>query len=398
MYIYVYLFCVCVIFFFFVLQVETCQEKIISLELEDPKSLESPTTPTTEQFIQTQLQQRLSASASEDSDENQSFVTVCPNYGDETRVILHATDPEDYMNANVFVKQNVGVIEGRTSSNLQTIVEVVNPMLCGDGIATEITIGRSDDSTFASFEADNEAEDNNDDDDVDEDDGVVVLRKKSGFELSINDKMKNVLKELKQNEKVRLSLSRSMDGEDNDDDDVDVEEDDDDDDDESKDESEEASEGHYNAASVSYEEKTGANGTVFLVRERLINDFYDHEDKSNGDSNVKQTITQTFYDEHSDLVDNCQVFTNPIVEDFLQQEIRHSEQPENPASNESTKSRKESMKLELNQQDKENDDGAADEDDDNNDETPTTPTKPLDTTTTAAGNKRKKRKSKNKKK
>lgn len=372
-----------------VLQVETCQEKIISLELEDPKSLESPTTPTTEQFIQTQLQQRLSASASEDSDENQSFVTVCPNYGDETRVILHATDPEDYMNANVFVKQNVGVIEGRTSSNLQTIVEVVNPMLCGDGIATEITIGRSDDSTFASFEADNEAENN--DDDVDEDDGVVVLRKKSGFELSINDKMKNVLKELKQNEKVRLSLSRSMDGKDDDDD---VEEDDDDDDDES----EEASEGHYNAASVSYEEKTGANGTVFLVRERLINDFYDHEDKSNGDSNVTQTTTQTFYDEHSDLVDNCQVFTNPIVEDFLQQEIRHSE-PENPASNESTKSRKESMKLELNQQDKENDDCAADEDDDNNDETPTTPTKSLETTTTAAaGNKRKKRKSKNKKK
>ena len=381
-YIYVYLCLFCVIF----LQVETCQEKIISLELEDPKSLESPTTPTTEQFIQTQLQQRLSAS--EDSDENQSFVTVCPNYGDETRVILHATDPEDYMNANVFVKQNVGVIEGRTSSNLQTIVEVVNPMLCGDGIATEITIGRSDDSTFASFEADNEAEDNNDNDD--NDDGVVVLRKKSGFELSINDKMKNVLKELKQNEKVRLSLSRSMDGEDDDEEDEEEE----DDDEESKDDSEEASEGHYNA-SVSYEEKTGANGTVFLVRERLINDFYDHEDKPNGDGNAMQTTTQTFYDEHSDLVDNCQVFTNPIVEDFLQHEIHHSE-ADVPASNESTKSRKESMQLELNQ-DKENDD-AADEDDDNNDETPTTPTKSLETTTTAAGNKRKKRKSKNKKK
>ena len=367
----------CVLF----LQVETCQEKIISLELEDPKSLESPTTPTTEQFIQSQLQQRLSAS--EDSDENQSFVTVCPNYGDETRVILHATDPDDYMNANVFVKQNVGVIEGRTSSNLQTIVEVVNPMLCGDGIATEITIGRSDDSTFASFEAYNDVHV-----DEDEDDGVVVLRKKSGFELSINDKMKNVLKELKQNEKVRLSLSRSMDGEDDNDDE---------DDDEDDDESEEASEGHYNA-SVSYEEKTGANGTVFLVRERLINDFYDHEDKPDGVVNTTQTTTQTFYEEHSELVDNCQVFTNPIVEDFLQNEIRHSE-PEVPASNESTKLRKENMKLELNQ-DKENEDAAAaaDEDEDNNDETPTTPTKSLDTTTTAAGNKRKKRKSKNKKK
>ncbi|CAO1392560.1 unnamed protein product [Diamesa serratosioi] len=63
-------------------EVETCQEKIISLELEDPKSLESPTTPTTEQFIQSQLQQRLSAS--EDSDENQSFTPTTPTKSLET--------------------------------------------------------------------------------------------------------------------------------------------------------------------------------------------------------------------------------------------------------------------------------------------------------------------------
>lgn len=171
------------------------------MELEDPKSLESPTTPTTEDFIHAQVQQRLQFT-SDDSDDNQSIVTVCPNNTENT-LILNPTDPDDYINANVFVKYTPSIIDGRSHSNLQTIVEVVNPMLAGDGTATEIAIGRrNDDASLPSF-------DTVAGDDDDEHDGVVYRR-----ELSINDKMKNVLKELKENEKVRLSLSRSMDEED----------------------------------------------------------------------------------------------------------------------------------------------------------------------------------------
>lgn len=209
---------------FLVSQVETCQEKIISLELEDPKSLESPTTPTTEEFIQAQLQQRLHLSASEDSDDNQSVVTVRGN-SDAERLVFNPVDASDYANANVFTKQNLGVIE-KTASNLQTIVEVVNPMLCGNGVAKEIAIGRSNDCEFPSYD---EARGSDEEDGVvepicvsrfayettensEEEDAVVYRKKEGGFELSINDKMKNVLKELQLNERVRLSLSRSMDG------------------------------------------------------------------------------------------------------------------------------------------------------------------------------------------
>lgn len=328
-------------------QVETCREKIISLELEDPKSLESPTTPTTEDFIHAHVQQRLQFS-SDDSDDNQSMVTVYANNTEDT-LILNPTDPDDYVNANVFLKFSPSIIDGRPHSNLQTIVEVVNPMLSGDGTATEIAIGRiNDDASLPSFDVETG--------DDDEHDAVVYRR-----ELSMNDKMKNVLKELKENEKVRLSLSRSMDGEDG------------------EPESE-------NDASVSYEEKTGSIGTVFMVRERLINDFYDHQDV---DSSASPNLPQ----ENMEIADSSEatVYANPGVDEFLANEIRHA------FEGDSLKARKETLTLELNQvtDEQKNDDVDSDEDTTTTD-TPTSPT-----TATAGANvngKKKRKKNKNKKK
>ena len=294
--------------------------------MEDPKSLESPTTPTTEDFIHAQVQQRLQLSSEDSDGDNQSMVTVRENDFEDT-LVLNPTDPDDYVNANVFVKFTPGIIEGRPPSTLQTIVEVVNPMLSGDGTATEITVGRTNDESLTSFDIDD-----------DDHDGVVYRR-----EMSLNDKMKNVLKELRENEKVRLSLSRSMDDEDED-------------------------EPSTEDASASYEEKQGAIGTVFMVRERLINDFYDHQSVETSE------VTAT-------------VFANPNVE-FLENEIRHVE--------DSLKARKETLTLNLNQQsidDQENDE--PDEDEDSSTATPTTPTK---LGPSVVGSKKKRKKNKNKKK
>lgn len=332
-------------------QVETCREKIISLELEDPKSLESPTTPTTEDFIHAHVQQRLQFS-SDDSDDNQSMVTVYANNTEDT-LILNPTDPDDYVNANVFLKYSPSIIDGRPHSNLQTIVEVVNPMLSGDGTATEIAIGRiNDDSSLPSFDVETG-------DDDDEHDAVVYRR-----ELSMNDKMKNVLKELRENEKVRLSLSRSMDGEDG-----------------------EPSESE-NDATVSYEEKTGSIGTVFMVRERLINDFYDHQD-------VDPTASPNFPQENMEIADSSQatVYANPNVDEFLANEIRHAQ-----TEGDSLKARKETLTLELNQVTDElkNDDADSDEDTTTTD-TPTSPTTPT-AGANVNGGKKKRKKNKSKKK
>lgn len=283
-------------------------------------------TPTTEDFIHAHVQQRLQF-MSDDSDDGQSMVTVRGNSTDET-FVLEPTDPDDFVNANVFVKFTPGIIEARPPSTLQTIVEVVNPMLAGDGTATEIAIGRAnDDASLPSFDVDY---------DDDEHDGVVLRR-----ELSLNDKMKNVLKELKENEKVRLSLSRSMD--------------------EEEDGAEESTE---NDASALFEEK---NGTVFMVRERLINDFYDHETPPPTDDS------------------QATVYANPSVDEFLANEIRHAE-------NDAVKARKETLTLDLNQPTDELENEDVDDDDDAT--TPTTPTKSLG----AAGAKKKRKKNKNKKK
>lgn len=261
------------------------------------------------------------------------MVTVRANSTEDT-FVLEPTDPDDFINANVFVKYTPGIIEARPTSTLQTIVEVVNPMLAGDGTATEIAIGRAnDDASLPSFDVG--------DDEGDEHDGVVLRR-----ELSLNDKMKSVLKELKENEKVRLSLSRSMD------------------------EEEDGVEPAEKDESASYEEK---NGTVFMVRERLINDFYDHQVSAEEPADDTQAT----------------VYANPSVDEFLANEIRHAQ-----ADNETIKARKETLTLDLDQPADELENEEVDDDDDDT-ATPTTPTKSLGA---AVGAKKKRKRSKNKKK
>lgn len=380
--------------------------------MEDPKSLESPTTPTTEQFIQTQLHERFQlASTSEDSDDNQSVITVCPNTSDYEKLILKPSDVSDYSNVNLFVKQNVGVSD---KPNLQTIVEVVNPILGGDGTAQEIAIGRSNDCSFPSFDEQlllRREEEEDEDEEGGEEVTEVCIRKKyyvCGGE-SINDKMKQVLKELKQDERVRLSLSRSID----------------------ETEDGEQIEGiepldqhdgvEYPTEESQYEEKKGANGTVFMVRERLINDFYTHQPEEQIETEQK-SISHNFYKENIDFVDNCQIYKNPNVDDFLENEIKFSaENSSLPPTIEKTveitetittsssssmtlstsqieiHERKEQLTLNLvAAEDEENDDDDPTHDDNTQDSlTPTTPTKSLIPTN---NNKRKKRKGKNKKK
>ncbi|KAG5682633.1 hypothetical protein PVAND_011972 [Polypedilum vanderplanki] len=316
-------------------EVETCQEKIFSLELEDPKSLESPSTPSTESFSITEsiiVEQQ----PHDDSDDNQSMITVCPNNTDDT-FVLNPTDPDDYINANVI----------ETSTQIKTIVEVINPMLTGDGTATEIAVGRPDDLESFNQEV------------GDDFDGVTFRR-----ELSLNDKMKNVLKELKENEKVRLSLSRSME--------------EDEDENENVENVPESSE-NDEAVSTSYEEKQGSIGTVFMVRERLINDFYDH-----------QQVPEHATDEIQASIDSCQVISNPSVDEFLANEIRHSQ--------DTMTARKETLTLDLT---KTTETTLQDDDDDEEDETttentPTTPTKMLPGSNASSGGKKKRRKSKGK--
>lgn len=75
---------------------------------------------------------------------------------------------------------------------LQTIVEVVNPVIGGDGYANKIAVGRSADCAYPSF------------------DGGEDHDSYERSDMSLNEKMKNVLQELLKNDKVQLNWSRSL--------------------------------------------------------------------------------------------------------------------------------------------------------------------------------------------
>lgn len=201
----------------------------------------------------------------------------------------------------------------------------------------------------------------------------------SGFELSINDKMKKVLRELKDNERVRLSWSRSMDETD-----------------EIDNGNLEIGENVNTESMMSYEEKTGSNGTVFMVRERLINDFYTHNDSDSIDPNlpsldrnenfdtfvVTEETTTVINEPNRDFVDDCQILENPNAELFLERERQESA--------------RERLTLDLKA-------ATVDQEQDETVKTPDTdelltPTTPTTTATAAGGSRKKKRKNKNKKK
>lgn len=293
-----------------------------------------------------------------DSDKEHSIITIQSN-----------NDVTDFtINSNSFLKNNPGynLVQTTTATNttyptgdasaignssvpLQTIVEVINPILCGDGTANNITIGRSnDDFSYQSYDGEQYQQHDYQRGYDDDDEYEVVQRRRlngggrsgGGFELSINDKMKNVLKELKSNERVRRSLSRSMEDEELG---SEEEEDEDEQDDvvdytagggdvrEAHPGEEDADETYQSCAS--YEERKGSNGTVFIVRERLINDFYEHEqianpeqvpedddDDDEGEEDVDEEpqmvesrTTKNLYEKNMEFVDNCKIYTNPNV-------------------------------------------------------------------------------------
>lgn len=205
-------------------QVERCQEKIISLELQDPTtSLDSPSTENSSFDSQIAMQSAANTTlVSPSDDENSSIVTVRDN-GEQLQLVdmgdSHRIDSDDD-------GDNVSHNSSERTSVLQTVVEVVNPLIAGDGSANQISIVRSSECPFPSL-------DQYGGDDADGND-LHSLQFESHsmdgsdeFELSLNDKMKTVLQELVENERVKLSFSKSIteddDGdEDNDDDDEDT--------------------------------------------------------------------------------------------------------------------------------------------------------------------------------
>ncbi|XP_053678019.1 protein lap4-like [Anopheles nili] len=192
---------------------------------------------------------------------------------------------------------------------LQTIVEVINPMLAGDGHPHDIAIGRYNDVAYG-------------------DDSLAAnpleygrFAYEHGAYESINDKMKHVLRELKQNEKVRQSLSRSL----TEDEIAALQAADGTAEEEDHEEEEEELELEEEEEPERYEEKTGAIGTVFMVRERLINDFYTHQsDLAQEQQQQQRKYNQKLLEDAS--YRDCEVITNPNAEGFSQVFDNHSGQ------------------------------------------------------------------------
>ncbi|XP_063706135.1 uncharacterized protein LOC134835195 [Culicoides brevitarsis] len=315
-------------------EVETFREKIISLELQDPTK-SPPVTPS----------------------DDDSMITIRNNNG---REVLQLRPDEDQ---TTFVLRNKAA--AGTFDLMKTIDEGRLNESCTDDLVeppptpAEINLQERVEADFSSF---------------DEHFGFVnpnatMEDDEGAFELSINDKMKKVLRELKDNERVRLSWSRSMDDE----------------------EIDEMDNGNMAASTgeevvdsmVSYEEKTGSNGTVFMVRERLINDFYTHNDSDS--INPIPSLDPNSNFDATDNFDDCQILQNPNAELFLEKERQESA--------------RERLTLDL----KVANEAAATEADlktpDTDDvQTPTTPTSTGATAPSAGGNRKKKRKNKNKKK
>ncbi|XP_059610021.1 protein lap4 isoform X14 [Phlebotomus argentipes] len=210
-------------------EVETCQEKIISIELQDPSR-----TP----------------AATPSDEENPSIVTVqCRSEG--------ATGPLEFI-----VRPGVDATDARMQyAPMQTIVEVVNPILGGGGAANTITVGRSSDDYYPSL-----------------DEETAEFEANERYELSLNDKMKNVLQELLENEKVKLNRSRSMTESDNED------QDEDDDDDESE----------------------GAEYDCV---------FSDHQGNSHFGNGFPATLHEEDEENANDEIEECQVISNPNAQD-----------------------------------------------------------------------------------
>ncbi|XP_055679755.1 protein lap4 isoform X4 [Lutzomyia longipalpis] len=209
-------------------EVETCQEKIISIELQDPTRT-PVVTPSDE--------------------DNPSIVTVqCHPDG--------ASGPIEFV-----MRPGFDAADGRLQYvPMQTIVEVVNPILGGAGTAHTITVGRSSDD-YPSF-----------------DEETAEFEANERYELSLSDKMKNVLQELLENEKVKLNRSRSMTESDN--------------------------ENHAE------EEEDESEGTT-----EFDSVFRDHQGNAHYGNGYQGGALSDLDRENSNRLDQCQVISNPNAQD-----------------------------------------------------------------------------------
>ncbi|XP_055602016.1 protein lap4-like isoform X3 [Uranotaenia lowii] len=289
-------------------EVETMREKIIMLELEEPSSGSS------EQKNQNQQQQQHSpAECRNDPVDDDSTEAADVSLEDDNVDYVDAADEaaeEDHHQRYLHRYEDEEAQES-LNNPLQTIVEVVNPTLMGGGNGggqiNDIIVGRYADDFAAGGEMDSLSTPSTTAGVF----GATYDEEGAKYE-SINDKMKNVLRELKQNEKVRLNLSKSLTEEELAEQ-QDGEEEVDDEERYRQEQAEEDEEFRH------YEEKTGAIGTVFMVRERLINDFYTHQSElaQEYQHQHQQQHPEEDFDDVDDIgEDDCEVIQNPNARVF----------------------------------------------------------------------------------
>lgn len=170
---------------------------------------------------------------------------------------IELKDPDSQMNSLVDAEQEQLLLCMKLNKDLSEpeTVEVVSPLVLGDGTVSYIQSFETT-TTVLSTSTDTRP----------------IKFQLTDNRLSLNDKMKNVLVELLENEKVKLNRSLSMT-------DSDLEGPAD------EDEEEEVDSDEHDQRNNNHQQKT--SNTVFIVREKLINDYYDYESEQ------------------------CQVFANP---------------------------------------------------------------------------------------
>nr|XP_017037709.1 protein lap4 isoform X4 [Drosophila kikkawai] len=203
-------------------EVETCKERIISLELQVPEP-EEGTLDDTQPPLELQLeaddfeedeeddfQDEEDDYDDEEEEDTASIVTVQAN--NEKLFLRHDSDAygpssiESVSSGKVRIKPTPLSLH-QTLAKETTIVEVLNPVIGGDGSARTIHV-----SSGAPFDQD--------EDDFEQGGAVAVLRSETFVlpdaagagrtELSLNAKMKTVLEELLENERVKLNLQKSL--------------------------------------------------------------------------------------------------------------------------------------------------------------------------------------------
>ncbi|XP_064550647.1 uncharacterized protein scrib isoform X11 [Drosophila montana] len=194
-------------------EVETCKERIISLELQVPEA-EEGTLDDTQPPLELQADDDFDNDDYDDEDDDDeeeeeeeedtaSIVTVQAN--NEKLFLRHDADAygpssiDSVSSGKVRIKATPLTLH-QTLAKETTIVEVLNPVIGGDGCARTIQV------SGMPFDMDELEE------------GATSLLRSETFvlptggksELSLNAKMKNVLEELLENERVKLNLQKSL--------------------------------------------------------------------------------------------------------------------------------------------------------------------------------------------